>query len=240
MTDHATFNWARRVSRRDIRRLYESDAQGMLDLELLDEVHYGIYARVRDMFEVREAQQFGRVTCRRCREPVPEPFRMGTQNKGDVLRCNACGWQTTCGDYYAGYSGKSLLPGSATGLFEAYLERFPQAKTPHDKLLLIDWLIHQFHVMQGVPRMPVGRNVIAGTEAQVRELIKSLAYGASSTQGLASPEAWRATYEDPVRQFKQAHTHAEVQRIAAELGIEGRTTLTENELIPEILRRMDT
>jgi hypothetical protein len=59
MTGQYKFHWAERVSRRDIQRLYESDAQGMLDTELLDEVHYAIYARVCDMFEVREAQQFG-------------------------------------------------------------------------------------------------------------------------------------------------------------------------------------
>ena len=68
-----------------------------------------------------------------------------------------------------------MLPGSAFALFARYLERFPNAQTPSEKLLLIDWLIHQFHVMQGVARMPVGQNVIQGTTAQVRELIESLA-----------------------------------------------------------------
>jgi len=33
MPDHSRFHWAERVSRRDIQRLYESDAQGMLDGE---------------------------------------------------------------------------------------------------------------------------------------------------------------------------------------------------------------
>jgi hypothetical protein len=33
MPDHSRFHWAERVSRRDIQRLYESDAQGMLDEE---------------------------------------------------------------------------------------------------------------------------------------------------------------------------------------------------------------
>ena len=60
------FHWAKRVSRRDIQRLYESDAQGMLDEDLLDQIHYAIHTRVCDMFEVREAQQFGRVKCRNC------------------------------------------------------------------------------------------------------------------------------------------------------------------------------
>ncbi len=191
MTDRATFNWARRVSRLDIQRLYESDAQGIPDQELLDKVHYGIYARVCDMFEVRQAQQTGRVTCRRCGAPISQPYRMGSQHKGDVLTCEACGWHVTCGEFYDSYTGKNLLPGSVTDLFEAYLERFPAAKTAQEKMVLIDWLIHQFHVNQGVANKPVGKNVIQGTAKQVAELIETLAYGSGSTKGLISQEAWR-------------------------------------------------
>ncbi|MBN1583527.1 MAG: hypothetical protein JXA89_22650 [Anaerolineae bacterium] len=237
MPDRNLFRWAKRVSRGDIQRLYESDARGMLDEELLDEIHYAIYARVCDMFEVREAQQSGRVRCRRCRAPIAQRYQMGARSKDKVLACDKCGWQVTCGEFYDSYTGKSMLPGSVTDLFERYLERFPKARMPTEKLLLIDWLIHQFHVMQGVARMPVGQNVIQGTADQVRELIESLARGPDSTQGLSSPEAWRSVYYDPVRLFKQAHSHSRVQQIAAELGIEGRRQMPEEELIPEILRR---
>ncbi len=236
MSEHDKFHWAKRVSRRDIQRLYESDAKGLLDEDLLNEVHYGIYVRVRDMFEVREAQQFGQVKCRHCHTPVPQPYRMGARNKNNVLQCAKCGWQVTCGEFYDSYTGKSMLPGSATDLFETYLERFSQAKTSQQKLLLIDWLIHQFHVMQGVARMPVGENVIQGTTEQVRELIETLAYGPDNTQALSSLQEWRSIYYDPVRLFKQAHSHSQVQKIAAQLGIKGRSQMSEDELIPEILR----
>ena len=179
------FHWARRVSRRKIQRLYESDAQGLLDEDLLNEVHYAIYARVCDMFEVREAQQFGRVKCRQCGAAIPQPYQMGTRNKGKILKCEKCGWQVTCGEFYKSYSGKSMLPGSMTDMFEEYLARFPKAKTPTEKLLLIDWPIHQFHVMQGVAGKPMGQNVIQGTADQVRELIETLAYGPGNTEGLS-------------------------------------------------------
>jgi hypothetical protein len=237
MPDHAKFHWAERVSRRDIQRLYESDAQGMLDEDLLDQVHFAIHARVLDMFEVREAQQTGRIRCRQCGEYVAQFYRMGARHKSDVLNCAKCGWQTTCGEFYDSYTGRSLLPGSAIKLFEDYLARFPQATTSSHKLLLIDWLIHQFHVMQGVARMPVGQNVIEGTGDQVRELIETLAYGSGSTLGLSSSEEWRSIYYHPVRLFKQSHSHSEVQAMAAQLGIKGRSKLSEDELIPEILRR---
>ena len=237
MSTQDKFHWAKRVSRRDIVRLYESDAKGLLDKELLDEVHYAIYVRVCDMFEVREAQQHGRVTCRQCRTPVPQPYRMGTRNKHNILKCDNCGWQVTCGEFYKSYTGKSMLPGSVTDIFEDYLTRFPEAKTPSEKLILIDWLIHQFHVMQGVAGKPVGQNVIQGSGEQVRELIETLAYGANSTPGLTTLEAWQTRYYDPVRQFKQQHSHSQVQKTAAQHGIKGRQQMPESELIPEIWRR---
>ena len=236
MPDPDKFHWAKRVSRRDIQRLYESDSRGMLDEDLLDKVHYAIHARVVDMFEVREAQQYGRVKCRGCGASVPSPYRMGGYNKNNPLKCEQCGWEVTCGEFYDSYTGGSMLPGSVTDLFECYLERFPKARTTAEKMLLVDWLIHQFHVMQGVARKPVGENVIQGTVDQVRELIESLASGPDSTQGLSSREEWRAVYYDPVRLFKQTHSHSQVQKIAAQLGIRGRSQMTEDELIPEILR----
>lgn len=236
MSQQDRFHWAKRVSRRDIQRLYESDAQGMLDEDLLDKIHYAIHTRVCDMFEVREAQTFGRVRCRGCGAVVPQRYRMGSHSKNLVLACDQCGWQVTCGEFYESYTGKHLLPGSVTNLFESYMERSPSAKTSQQKMLLIDWLIHQFHVNQGVARKPVGENVIQGTANQVRELIETLASGPGSIQGLASVEAWRAVHDDPVRLFKQSHSHSEVQQIAAELGIQGRSRLSEDELIPEILR----
>ncbi len=237
MPDQDKFQWAKRVSRRDIQRLYESDARGMLDEELLNEVHYAIHVRVVDMFEVREAQKHGRVKCRSCGAPILQPFQMGGPNKNKLLKCEQCGWEVTCGEYYDSYTGKSMLPGSVVEVFESYLERFPEARTPQEKMLLVDWLIHQFHVMQGVARMPVGENIIQGTTDQVRELIETLASGPASTPGLSSVEEWRTTYYDPIRMFKQSHSHSQVQKIAAELGIQGRSRMSEDELIPEILRR---
>lgn len=234
--DHNKFHWARRVSRRDIQRLYESDARGMLDEDLLDDSHFVIHVRVTDMFEVREAQQTGRVKCRSCGAYVPQPYRMGSRNKGNILQCELCGWQVTCGEYYQSYTGKNLLPGSVTDLFETYLARFSKAKTAPEKMLLIGWLIHQFHVMQGVPNKPVGKNVIEGTADQVAHLIETLANGPGSTSGLASVEEWRAIYHDPVRLFKQSHSHSQVQEIAARLGIQGHSQMAEDEFIPEILR----
>ena len=188
------------------------------------------------MLELRTTIQTGRVTCRNCGAPVPQSFWLGPRNRDKILQCGQCGWKATCGEYYESYTGGSMRPGSAYDLFEDYMARFARAKTAQEKMLLIDWLIHLFHVMQGVARMPMGVNVILGSTDQVRELIESLAGSPSSTPGLASVDQWRAVYYDPVRLFKQSHSHSQVQQIAAQLGIKGRSQMSEDELIPEILR----
>jgi hypothetical protein len=43
-----------------MRRLYESDASGLLDEQLLDDVGFGIFARCSDVLKLYEAQN-GRV-----------------------------------------------------------------------------------------------------------------------------------------------------------------------------------
>ncbi len=228
------FHWAGKVSRRDIQRLYQSDAQGLLDEDLLEKVLYTIHARVCDMFELREAQQFGRVKCRSCGAPIPQPYWMGSRNKDNPLACVRCSWQTTCGAFFDSYTGKDLLPGSRADLFEEFLERFLAAHTPQEKMLLVDWLIHAFHVQSGVAGRLVAMNVIQGSRDQLVELLAALA---ASDSRLATKQAWLAEEDNAIRRFRRKYSsHKKVQEIAVRLGIRGRTRMPENELIAEILR----
>jgi RNase P subunit RPR2 len=233
MPDQNQFQWAKKVARKDIRRLYQSDAQGILDEELLEQVLFAIRARIQDMFEVREAQQFGRVQCQSCGEYLPQPFLMGSQNKSNLLQCNKCGWQTTCGAYYDSYTGKDLLPGSRVDLFQEFLDRYPAASTPQAKMLLLDRLIHAFHVQSGVSGRLVAMNVIQGSR---QELIELLTHLASNDPEQASKTAWLAEDNHPIRRFRKKYpSRKKVLEIAARLGIQGRSKMSENELIAEIL-----
>ena len=234
MPDPDHFHWAGKVSRRDIQRLYESDAKGLLDEDLLERVIFAVHARVRDMFEVREAQQHGRVKCRRCGAPVPQPYWMGGRNKNNPLVCDQCGWRATCGEYYDSYTGKDLLPGSRTEMFLEFLERFPAARTPQEKMLLLDGLIHAFHVQSGVAGRLVAMNVIQGSRSQLIELLTTLAAPDGKE---AAKAAFLAERDNPIRRFRRkARSRARVMEIAAQLGIQGHSKMPENELISEILR----
>jgi hypothetical protein len=234
MTDQEKIHWAGKVSRRDIQRLYESEAQGLLDENLLEKVMYTIHARICDMFEVMEAQQFGRVKCCNCGAPIPQPFWLGGGNKDNKLVCEQCGWQTNCGEFYDSYTGKDLLPGSRKELFQDFLDRFPAAYTPREKILLLDWLIHAFHVQSGVSGRLVAMNVVQGSRDQLIELLSALA---SVEGGQAAKEAWLSEDDNPIRRFRKTYSsHAKVLEIAARFGIRGRSKMLENELISEILR----
>ena len=229
------FHWAPRVARRDVQRLYESDAAGLLDENLLEKVASGIHARVQDMLELRLAQTFGRVTCRACGARVPQPYQMGSGARDKILQCGQCGWQVTCGQYYESYNGKRMLPGAAHEVFETFAERWPKARTPQQKLLVVDWLIHQFHMNQGIAGRPVGENVIQGDARQVSELIAGLA-GGSRAEGAEGAPGWSDTFHDPIRIWRKKHSYARVLEIAAQLGIAGRSKMREDELVAEIYR----
>jgi hypothetical protein len=47
MDQHRPFRWARRVEQEKIRRLYETDARGIVDDELIDEVGYAMSPAAR-------------------------------------------------------------------------------------------------------------------------------------------------------------------------------------------------
>ena len=226
--------WSRRVSRDKIRRLYQSDAQGMLDQELLHDVGYGIYVRCQDLLEVSEARR-GKVQCRSCGHVI---MRQGIavglgEDKKEVLRCERCAWQTTWGAYHHSLLGSGLLADGVDRLFAGFVEQWLAAHSPGVKLLLIDNLIHEFHVIQFGFGRPVGVNVIQGSENQVAALIDALAYGPRSTPGLKET---RQRWSSRLNAVEKRFTISDLRTIARELGVRGQGRMRKAELIAAIER----
>jgi hypothetical protein len=189
MSGDPAFRWARRVRPELIRRLYELDAKGVQDDELLNEAGYAIYARCESIRIATEAH-FGRLTCRKCRAIIPHHGGKDTQ-----LVCGECGWSTTWAGYHTSYKRQQLHGGKAYPDFLAFLERWPAARTYRDKLLEIDRLVHALHVdaKYGFAR-PAAVNILEVTMREARELMQELAYGTASTPGLAETRAsWQET-----------------------------------------------
>ncbi len=181
--------WAPRVKPYLIRRLYEIDAQGRLDEELVDEVGWALYSRCDSFLRAREAVQ-GRVICPVCGSPI-----LHSRQANEVMRCPACGWECPIRVYLETIKNQQLNGGpEVADLFQEYIDRLPQAKEPAEKMLCIDRLIHGFHhfLTSGRTRRPVGVNLIDGHLGFVVDFLDHLTYGPGSTPGTQETHAaWR-------------------------------------------------
>lgn len=183
--------WARRVRPELIKRLYALDAKGIVDEELIDEAGYAMYARCESIRIATEAQA-GRVTCPRCRAVIERALQRDGASKAQLLDCE-CGWSATWGDYLKSYQRKQLSGGNAYPFFLEFLEAWPTKRSPRDKLLAIDRLIHSCHVADRMPwARPAATNLIEGTASELAMFLDELAYGPNSTPGVGETrEAWQ-------------------------------------------------
>lgn len=177
-------DWAPRVPKHKIRRLYESDARGLLDEELLDEVGIALYLRCQSILQVHDAQN-GRVMCPRCAAQqrvsiIERPPRHG-DIRDVVLTCPICDWTITWGAYHASFKRRQLNAGGAVGAFRHYVRHYPQARTPQAKMLAVDQLIREFHYslarLPDLPTRPVGVNLIEGQLTDVVMFLDDLSFG---------------------------------------------------------------
>ncbi len=199
--------WARRVPQHKIRRLYTLDAKGIVDEELIDEVGYAMYARC-DSIRAVTAASVGRARCHGCGAVIRHQWE-----RDEPMVCGECGWRTTWREYLRSYQGKQLHGGAGFPAFVQFHERWPAARTPRDKMLLIDGLIHALHVntqKQVLFAHPAACNIIEGRMRDVVALLDELAYGDLSTPGLCETHAeWKRIRDASAESMKQ---HLERQR----------------------------
>ena len=205
----ADIQWAPRVRQEDIRRLYETDAQGIYDEELIDEVGWALHARCRSFITAVEASM-GRAQCPRCGQII-----VHQHDKEELLRCPACGWQTTWGAYFKTFQHKQLSGAEPVlVLFRDYMARFAVAARPQDKMVLIDTLLHGFHQsLLGDPTRTTAINLIEGCYLEVVEFLHRLTYGERGTPGM---EQTRAAWRAKVAQTAEAWHSERLRRILAD------------------------
>ncbi|MEW6401424.1 MAG: hypothetical protein AB1649_06460 [Chloroflexota bacterium] len=188
--DDGTIRWARKVPQNKIRRLYETDAQGIIDTELIDDVGWALWERCDSILIVTSAH-YGHVRCPVCSTDIDCPNRW---SDGEIISCVTCGWQMPWASYHQSYRGKQLFGANAVDIFKAYHEAFPQAKSANAKMLLIDQLIHAFHVTLTEIGRPVAANLIEGSLGDVIRFLDGLTSGNVSATGITNSRAeWRST-----------------------------------------------
>jgi len=159
--------------------LYEADAQGIVDEALIDDVGMRLLARCQSILAATEAHA-GRAPCPRCGQRISHNW-----DKNKLISCPDCGWQTTWGAYFKTYQDKQLHGGGAVHAFQTYVEQYMCARTPRERMLLIDRLIHVFHhELTHNPTRPAACNLIGGTITEVADFLDTLSYGESSTSGV--------------------------------------------------------
>jgi hypothetical protein len=172
--------WASRVTQKEIRRLYETDARGIYDEDLINEVGYGLLARCQSFIEANQACE-GKVRCPQCSAIVRHE-----RGKEDILRC-ACGWELSWREYFKTIQHRQLS-GAEPVLeqFRKFVNTFPSVRSPQEKMLAIDCLIHGFHwfFKTNKPTRPVAVNLIEGRLSEVVAFLERLTYSDSSTPGI--------------------------------------------------------
>ncbi len=133
-----SFKWAHKVSQSLIRRLYVSEARGILDEDLIDEAGYALVARCDSILKVTRAVR-GVLDCPACGAEVKHGAKAG-----ETIAC-PCGWSTEWREFQKTYRGRQLFGGAAVKAFEDFHSAFPAARTARERILLIDRLIHEFH-----------------------------------------------------------------------------------------------
>lgn len=166
------FKWCKKVSRGDLHRLYQSEAKGLINEELLDEIGYTFYTRCSQSKEALPLLNEGRILCHHCGTVVK------ATGYASITYCE-CGYCYTYREYRRSFNTSNMPAHRAQPIFDAFVEKWPGCEDTAQKMLLIDWLIHECHVtlMSGEKGRSVCVNLIEGTKKQISDLIIKLTYG---------------------------------------------------------------
>jgi len=191
--------WAPRVPRHKIAQLYVTDARGIIDEELIDEVGYALLARCESILHATDAAR-GAALCPQCGELI---YHGG--DSVEVLECE-CGWQLPWSEYHKSYRKKQLSAGGIEPFLREFIEKFSKAKTHRHKMIFIDILIHRYHwELEGDPGRPGATNLIGGKVPEIVEFLYNLSYSEQSTPGLHETyNRWRKRGRRLIRKLEKA------------------------------------
>ncbi|MBT4498264.1 MAG: hypothetical protein HOC74_11105 [Gemmatimonadetes bacterium] len=188
--DEVLPQWAPRVEKRKIKRLYEDDARGIRDEELLEDVGYSLLFRCESFIAANQACG-GQALCAACGQIVQHSGR-----KEEILTCASCGWKLSWGRYFNTIQHKQLRGGEdVMGPFREYIAAFQRTRDPRERMILIDQLIHGFHgyIKEMKVRRPVCVNLIEGKMHDVIKFLDALSAGGHGTPALTETHAlWRS------------------------------------------------
>lgn len=193
MMQAARIEWAPKVRREQVWRLYQQDARGGADDALLEEVAFALYQRCESILMVTDNN---RVPCPSCHTIIVAPG--ARWSRATPIICPECGWNATYGQLRDSWRHRDLHGGNAMYAFRAYVEGYTRHTSPRDRMLAVDRLINAFHwsIRQNRAFGPAARNLIEGSSEEVAAFLDRLTYGDVSMPPLPDPDQpWRASSE---------------------------------------------
>lgn len=181
--------WAPFVPADRLIRLYEQDAAGLVDDELLDDVGWRLWERLSDVRRVVA----GRVRCPVCGADVQ--VRAEGRGLDEPAACGGCDWSVTPREWHASWEHRDLN-GHAPA-FERFVAGWPKARSRRDRMLLIDATVHALHVASrdDAPGNFAARNFLEGSRPKVVAVLDALASNPGSTVAAEARARWRAARE---------------------------------------------
>jgi hypothetical protein len=220
--------WAPRIPQAKIRRLYELDARGIVDEELIADIGYRLYSRCQSILAITHIWLTKEVPCAQCERAISLGEHWSDPDY--VLFCPACGWQLSWEAYRATFRHQELGGGGANDIFEAFIVEWERAQTAHTQMVAIDQLLHRWHweTKQQQPSFGLGRptaaNLIEGSRKQVIEFLDNLTYGDASTTSLKETQAtWRSNLAS-VQALQKSNQHARQPAMTEGISDQGRST----------------
>lgn len=162
------FRWPAKLDIHKLHILYMQDAKGIYDEALADEIGLTLYLRCKYGKEDMERIERYIVRCHGCQSELT--------GESDFRECS-CGLQYSYKEYRRSYCRNNMPTGAAKKIFNLFIENWERAKTYQEKIVLIDTLLHEFHVslVSGAIHRPVAMNFIDGSRRRVEQIINSLA-----------------------------------------------------------------
>lgn len=192
--DSPLYRYAPRLAPHKLRRLYESQAQGRLDEDLLEEVALTLYLRCLDILAVDRAKR-GLYRCPHC-HLRGERTEIATQrDASDEIACPRCGGAFSRREFRASAKRRQLNLGGAGDFFTQYAAEYERPADAQRRMLQIDRLVHGFHhslaANREQPTRSVGPNLLALNLADSLRFLDELAGLEGGSAIEASARAWR-------------------------------------------------
>ena len=154
------------------KKLYDSDALGVPDDDLCNDVGIRLYCRVQTIYYADN----GLVECPECGTVFKVEMEViGWETPVNCTK-SGCTWFTTNKEWKGSKRHREIGAGNAAGAVNDFYKKYPEARTYKEKILLIDRIIHEFHWDEkiNVTNRSIGNNLIEGDHRQVMKFLDNL------------------------------------------------------------------